>query len=122
MLNPKELKEALKQHLESGELTRALERHRIKNLAVFLLRENPYTALRRWAITDAQYERLNAVYEDLGLGELKDYMRSYRYSESARTHNFSTGCGYSIFDSDLLGGCMDGRVLAAFKDAGLVID
>jgi len=58
MLNPKEIKEALNKHLESGELTRALEKHRIKNLAVFLLRENPYTALRRWAITDSQYERL----------------------------------------------------------------
>lgn len=122
MLNPKELKEALNRHLESGELTRALEEHRIKNLAVFFLRENPYTALRRWAITDPQYERLNAVYEDLGLGELKDYMRSYRYSESAHTHNFSTGCGYSIFDADLLGGDASGRVLAAFKSAGLVID
>lgn len=122
MLNPKELKEALKQHLDSGELTRALEKHRIKNLAVFFLRENQYTALRRWAITDSQYKRLNAVYEELGLGELKDYMRGYRYSESACTHNFSTGGGYSIFDSDLLGGCMDGCVLAAFKNAGLVID
>lgn len=122
MLNPKELKEALNRHLESGELTRALEKHRLKNLAIFLLRENPYTAIRRWAITDMQYERLNAVYKDLGLGELKDYMRSYRYSETAHTHNFSTGCGYSIFDSDLLGGNMDGRVLDAFKNAGLTID
>ena len=122
MLNPKELKEALNQHLGSGELTRALERHRIKNLAVFFLRENPYTALRRWAITDSQYDRLNAVYEDLGLGELKEYMRNYRHSDRKNTHNFSTGCGYSIFDADLLGGDMDGRVLTAFKDAGLVID
>lgn len=118
----KPAKETIIEASKNGTLAGLLEKHRIKNLAVFFLRENPYTALRRWAITDAQYERLNAVYEDLGLGELKDYMRSYRYSESARTHNFSTGCGYSIFDSDLLGGCMDGRVLAAFKDAGLVID
>lgn len=122
MLNPKELKEALNRHLESGELTRALEKHRLKNLAIFLLRENPYTAIRRWAITDMQYDRLNAVYKDLGLGELKDYMRSYRYSETTHTHNFSTGCGYCIFDSDLLGGSMDGRVLDAFKNAGLTID
>ena len=89
MLNPKELKEALNRHLESGELTRALERHRLKNLVVFFLRENPHTAIRRWAITDGQYDRLNAVYKDLGLGELKDYMRSYRYSETARTHTTS---------------------------------
>ena len=61
---------------KNGTLAMLLEKHRIKNLAVFFLRENPYTALRRWAITDAQYERLNAVYEDLGLGELKDYMRA----------------------------------------------
>ena len=118
----KSAKETIIEASENGTLAELLDKHRIKNLAVFFLRENPYTALRRWAITDSQYERLNAVYEDLGLGELKDYMRNYRYSESARAHNFSTGCGYSIFDSDLLGGCMDGRVLAAFKDAGLVID
>lgn len=122
MLKPKELKEALKQHLDSGELIRALEKHRIKNLAIFFLRENPYSGLRRWAITDSQYERLNAVYEDLGLGELKEYMRNYRHSDLKNTHNFSTGSGYSIFDADLLGGDADGRVLEAFKHAGLVID
>lgn len=118
----KPAKETIIEASKNGTLAGLLEKHRIKNLAIFLLRENPYTALRRWAITDSQYERLNAVYKDLGLDDLKYYMRNYRYSESARTHNFSTGCGYSIFDSDLLGGCMDGRVLAAFKNAGLVID
>lgn len=122
MLNPKELKEALEQHLESGELTRALEKHSLKNLAVFLLRENPVSGMRRWAILDMQYDRLNAVYEDLGLGELKDFMRNYRHSDLKGTHNFSTGGGYSIFDTDLLGGDADGRVLEAFKHAGLVID
>lgn len=118
----KPAKETIIEASKNGTLAGLLEKHRINNLAIFLLRENPYTGFRRWAITDAQYERLNAVYEDLGLGELKDYMRSYSYSESAHTHNFSTGCGYSIFDSDLLGGCMDGCVLAAFKHAGLVIN
>nr|DAS46453.1 MAG TPA: hypothetical protein [Caudoviricetes sp.] len=122
MLNPKELKEALNRHLDSGELTRALDKNRLKNIAVFFLRENPVSGMRSWAISDMQYRRLNAVYEDLGLGELKDYMRGYRYSESACTHNFSTGGGYSIFDADLLGGDADGRVLEAFKHAGLVID
>lgn len=122
MLNPKELKEALNQHLESGELTRALKKHRLKNLAVFLLQENPVSGMRSWAILDMQYDRLNAVYEDLGLGELKEYMRNYRHSDRKNTHNFSTGGGYSIFDADLLGGDADGRVLEAFKNAGLVID
>ena len=122
MLNPKELKEALNRHLESGELTRALEKHRIKNLAIFQLSENPYSGLRRWAILDMQYDRLNAVYEDLGLGELKEYMRNYRHSDLKNTHNFSTGGGYSIIDADLLGGDADGHVLEAFKHAGLVID
>jgi hypothetical protein len=32
------------------------------------------------------------------------------------------GKGKVIFDSDLLGGDADGRVLEAFKHAGLVID
>lgn len=122
MINPKELKEALNRHLESGELTRALEKHRIKNIAFFLLSENPHSGLRRWAILDTQYDRLNSVYKDLGFGELKEYMRNYRYSDLKNTHNFSTGGGYSIIDADLLGGDADGRVLEAFKHAGLVID
>lgn len=122
MLNPKELKEALKQHLDSGELTRALDKHRLKNLAVFFLRENPVSGMRSWAILDMQYRRLNAVYEDLGLGELKEYMRKYRYDETKDIHKFSTGFGYSIFDADLFGGDADGRVIEAFKNAGLVMD
>lgn len=122
MLNPKELKEALKQHLDSGELTRALEKHRLKNLAVFFLRENPVSGMRSWAILDMQYRRLNAVYEDLGLGELKEYMRKYRYDETKTIHKFTTGGGYSIFDADLLGGSGSGEVLKAFQNAGLVID
>lgn len=122
MLNPKELKEALNRHLESGELTRALEKHRLKNLAVFFLRENPESGMRSWAILDMQYRRLNAVYEDLGLGELKEYMRKYRYDETKDIHKFSTGVGYIIFDADLFGGNADGRVIEAFKNAGLVMD
>lgn len=122
MLNPKDLKEALNRHLESGELTRALEKHRLKNLAVFFLRENPVSGMRSWAILDMQYRRLNAVYEDLGLGELKEYMRKYRYDETKGIHKFSTGGGYSIFDADLFGGDADGRVIEAFKNAGLVMD
>lgn len=122
MLNPKELKEALNRHLESGELTRALEKHRLKNLAVFFLRENPVSGMRSWAILDMQYRRLNAVYEDLGLGELKEYMRKYRYDETKDIHKFSTSVGYSIFDADLFGGDADGRVIEAFKNAGLVMD
>lgn len=118
----KSAKETIIEASKNGTLAGLLEKHRIKNLSIFLLSENPYTALRRWAILDMQYDRLNAVYEDLGLGELKEYMRNYRHSDRKGTHNFSTGCGYSIFDSDLLGGDMDGRVLTAFKDAGLVID
>lgn len=122
MLNPKELKEALNRHLDSGELTFALEKHRLKNLVVFFLRENPVSGMRSWAIQDMQYRRLNAVYEDLGLGELKEYMRKYRYDETKDIHKFSTGCGYSIFDADLFGGDADGRVIGAFKNAGLVMD
>lgn len=118
----KSAKETIIEASKNGTLAGLLEKHRIKNLSIFQLSENPYTALRRWAILDMQYDRLNAVYEDLGLEELKYYMRNYRHSDRKGTHNFSTGCGYSIFDSDLLGGDMDGRVLAAFKDAGLVID
>ena len=118
----KSAKEIIIEASENGTLAGLLEKHRIKNLSIFWLSENPYSGLRRWAILDMQYDRLNAVYEDLKLEELKYYMRNYRHSDRKGTHNFSTGGGYKIFDSDLLGGDMDGRVLTAFKDAGLVID
>lgn len=118
----KSAKETIIEASENGTLARLLEKHRIKNLSIFRLSENPYSGLRRWAILDMQYDRLNAVYEDLGLEELKYYMRNYRHSDRKGTHNFSTGGGYLIFDSDLLGGDMDGRVITAFKHAGLVID
>ncbi len=118
----KSAKEILLEASENGTLAGLLEKHRIKNLSIFWLSENPYSGLRRWAILDMQYDRLNAVYEDLGLEELKHYMRNYRRSGRKGTHNFSTGGGYSIFDADLLGGDADGRVLEAFKHAGLVID
>lgn len=118
----KSAKETIIEASKNGTLAGLLEKHRIKNLSIFRLSENPYSGLRRWAILDMQYDRLNAVYEDLGLGELKEYMRNYRHSDRKGTHNFSTGGGYSIFDADLLGGDADGRVLEAFKHAGLVID
>lgn len=118
----KSAKETIIEASENGTLVGLLEKHSIKNLSIFWLSENPYTGLRRWAILDMQYVRLNAVYEDLGLEELKYYMRNYRHSDRKNTHNFSTGGGYSIFDADLLGGDADGRVLEAFKHAGLVID
>lgn len=118
----KSAKETIIEASKNGTLAGLLEKHRLKNLAVFFLRENPVSGMRRWAILDTQYDRLNAVYEDLGLGELKEYMRNYRHSDRKGTHNFSTGCGYSIFDADLLGGDADGCVITAFKHAGLVID
>lgn len=118
----KSAKETIIEASNNGTLAGLLEKHRIKNLSIFWLSENPYSGLRRWAILDMQYDRLNAVYEDLGLGELKTYMRNYRHSDRKGTHNFSTGGGYLIFDADLLGGDADGRVLEAFKNAGLVID
>lgn len=118
----KSAKEIIIEASENGTLAGLLEKHHIKNLSIFRLSENPYSGLRRWAILDMQYDRLNAVYDDLGLEELKYYMRNYRHSDQKDTHNFSTGGGYSIFDADLLGGDADGRVLEAFKHAGLVID
>ncbi len=118
----KSAKETIIEASENGTLAGLLEKHRLKNLAVFFLRENPVSGMRSWAILDMQYRRLNAVYEDLGLGELKEYMRKYRYDETKDIHKFSTGGGYSIFDADLFGGDADGRVIEAFKNAGLVMD
>lgn len=118
----KSAKETIIEASKNGTLAGLLEKHRLKNLAVFFLRENPVSGMRSWAILDMQYRRLNAVYEDLGLGELKEYMRKYRYDETKDIHKFSTGGGYSIFDADLFGGDADGRVIEAFKNAGLVMD
>lgn len=118
----KSAKETIIEASENGTLAGLLKKHCITNLCVFHLSENPLTGLRRWAILDDQYARLNRVYEELGLGELKDYMRNYRHSDRRGTHNFSTGGGYSVLDADLLGGDGDGRVLDALKTAGFFID
>lgn len=121
MLDSKTLIETVQSLNKSGDLRRALKKYQLKNLAVFPYGEDYTEGLNLLAITNTQYERLNNVYKELGLGELKNYMRNYRYFEED-LHEFSTGYGYSVIDADLLGGSGNGDVLAAFKKAGLTID
>lgn len=121
MLDSKTLIETVQSLNKSGDLRRALKKYQLKNLAVFPHGEDYTEGLNLLAITNTQYERLNNVYKELGLGELKNYMRNYQYFEED-LHEFSTGYGYSVIDADLLGGSGNGDVLAAFKKAGLTID
>ena len=121
MLDSKTLIETVQSLNKSGDLRRTLKKYHLKNLAIFQHGEDYTEGLNLLAITNAQYERLNNVYYDLGLGELKDYMRNCRHFEED-LHEFSTGYGYSVIDVDLLGGSGNGDVLAAFKKAGLTID
>lgn len=121
MLDPETLTATLYNRYLNGDLSRTLEKYQLKKLNVRLLWENPTREVHRWDITSSQYNRLNKVYEEMGLGELKDYMKHHRYLSAAATHAFTTGWWYSAFDHDLLGGDGTGKVLEALGESGVSI-
>lgn len=110
------------QAYNNGTLARLLEKHRLQNLCVFPVSENPHSGLCRLEILDTQYDRLNAIYLELGLGDLSQYMTLYLRDILRYTHTFSTRVGCNVLDLDLFGGDADGSVLGAFERAGLIID
>ena len=69
----------------------------------------PHSGLQRWKIskTDAP------IILDW-LGHDRSQIRSYRAHKDGG-FGFSTGCGYAIFDSDLLGGNGDGTAERRFE-------
>ena len=75
MLDAETLAEKLCELNQSGELLRTLVKHRIQNLLVYPRDEDSASGLCRWSLLGYQYNRLATVYKELGLGELKEYMR-----------------------------------------------
>lgn len=74
------------------------------------LREDPNTGRSRWKVP-AQYAGLFWDFLD------GDYskVRAFRAHKDGG-FGFSTGCGYAIFDADLLGGNGDGKAERRFTE------
>jgi hypothetical protein len=121
MLDAETLAEELHALNQSGELSSALERHKIQTLLVHPRGKEFASSPNRWSLMGYQYNRLANVYREVGLGELKDYMSDYQYDASRGAFTFTSGDRYPNFDADLLGGSGDGTVLKVFQEAGLSI-
>lgn len=121
MLDSITLAEKLYALNQAGELSRALERNKLEVLLVYRRGVDGASGLRRWLLLGYQYNRLTSVYKDLGLGDLKDYMRGCAYDNIKGEASFLAGEDYSSFDAYLLGGNGGGEVLRAFEEAGLSI-
>lgn len=106
---------------QAGELRRTLIKHRIQNLLVYMRGVDSASGLCRWSILGYQYNRLAMVYKELGLGEIKEYMRGYKPDSSRGAFTFLAGTEYSSFDANLLGGDGSGVVLKEFWKAGFAI-
>lgn len=81
----------------------------IKTINVKQVTEHPLTGMRRYHVKpdDAR------IILDW-LGHDRSQVRSYRAHKSGG-FGFSTGCGYAIFDADLLGGNGDGTAERRFE-------
>lgn len=76
--------------------------------------------MRRFVIIGTQCDKLNAVYKDLELGELKTYLRNHWYNADKDIHTFSLGRVFSVLDACFLGGSGNGAVVRAFGELGLL--
>ena len=82
----------------------------IKTIHAKQVSENPMSGLRRYHISSE-----DALIILGWLGYDMSQIRSYRGHKSGG-FGFSTGCGYAIFDADLLGGNGDGTAERRFED------
>lgn len=103
---------------KSGKLAELLKKHHLFNLVTRLVRMNPNTGTHVYEISGVQYDRLMAIYADLGL----THPTRFRESKDKSRYTFSTGWGYDWKSNNLLGGSMDGRTANAFRAAGLSFD
>lgn len=78
-----------------------------------ILRENPMTGVRTFAIHRKDWPLVEKFYHDRGLNPA-DHIRDHRVN-SAGQHTFKGGLGYDVIDADLLGGTGDGRLHREFE-------
>ena len=78
-----------------------------------ILRENPMTGVRTFAIHPKDWPLVEKFYHDRGLNPA-DHIRDLRVN-SAGQHTFRGGLGYDVVDADLLGGTGDGRLHKQFE-------
>lgn len=121
MIDSQTLADTLHKLNQDGELRRTLIKHRIQNLLVYSRGEDSASGLCRWSLLGYQYNRLATVYKELGLDDLKEYMRGYKPDSSRGAFTFLGGTEYSSFDANLLGGDGSGAVLKEFWKAGFAI-
>lgn len=86
-----------------------------------ILRENPMTGVRTFAIHRKDWPLVEKFYHDRGLNPA-DHIRDHRIN-SAGQHTFKGGLGYDVIDADLLGGTGDGRLHREFeRDTGRYVN
>ena len=78
-----------------------------------ILRENPATGVRTFAIHPKDWPLVEKFYHDRGLNPA-DHIRDHRVN-SVGQHTFKGGLGYDVVDADLLGGTGDGRLHKQFE-------
>lgn len=78
-----------------------------------ILRENPMTGVRTFAIHPNDWPLVEKFYHDRGLNPA-DHIRDHRVN-SAGQHTFKGGLGYDVIDADLLGGNGNGRMHREFE-------
>lgn len=86
-----------------------------------ILRENPMTGVRTFAIHRKDWPLVEKFYHDRGLNPA-DHIRDHRVN-SVGQHTFRGGLGYDVVDADLLGGTGDGRLHREFeRDTGRYVN
>ena len=73
-----------------------------------ILRENPMTGMRTFAIHPNDWPLVEKFYHDRGLNPA-DHIRAHRINSEGQ-HTFRGGLGYDVIDADLLGGNGNGRM------------
>lgn len=78
-----------------------------------ILRENPMTGVRTFAIHPNDWPLVEKFYHDRGMNPA-DHIRNHRVNSQGQ-HTFRGGLGYDVIDADLLGGTGDGRLHREFE-------
>lgn len=86
-----------------------------------ILRENPMTGVRTFAIHPNDWPLVEKFYHDRGMNPA-DHIRNHRVNSQGQ-HTFRGGLGYDVIDADLLGGTGDGRLHREFeRDTGRYVN